>query len=79
MVIEDIAASVASVVTERLKAEGFTQVSLADKSGIPRTTLQRRLSDGDFTVSELARVARALRTTPDELVSRAHNAITAHA
>lgn len=48
---------------------GMSQAALSKATGIPLSNLQRR-EDGDneVTVSELERIAVALRTTPLELV-----------
>lgn len=66
-----ISTGVAEVVIEKLREQDRTQVQLSELSGIPRTTLQRRLLDGDFTVSELSRVASVLGTTPDAILAAA--------
>lgn len=39
---------------------------LATETAIPRTTLIRRLKDGDFTASELLRVAGVLGLNPSD-------------
>ena len=39
---------------------------LATETAIPRTTLIRRLKDGDFTASELFKVAGALGLNPSD-------------
>lgn len=52
----------------------MSQTALADASGIPLSNLQRR-EDGsnEITVSELERIAAAIRTTPLSLVQEALN------
>lgn len=41
----------------------------ADKAGIARTTFTRKLNGGtDYTISEVARIARALGVSPSELL-----------
>lgn len=57
----DITRGTAQAVTEALKNSGKSQLSLSDESGIPRTTLLRRLSGASpFTVAELQRIADVL-------------------
>lgn len=42
---------------------GVTDVELAARSGIPRSTLQRRLDGDDFTITELQAISDALEVT----------------
>lgn len=57
----DITRTTAQAVTECLKRSGRSQLSLSEESGIPRTTLLRRLSGATpFTVEELQRIADCL-------------------
>lgn len=51
---------------DRLRSDvGMTVVELANVTGIPLTTLQRRLAgDGRLTVAELRDISRALNVTP---------------
>lgn len=57
----DITRVTAQAVTEALVESGKSQLSLSDETGIPRTTLLRRLSGATpFTVAELQRIAEAL-------------------
>lgn len=52
-----------------LMAVGMTRHRLATDTGIPSTTLQRKLKgDGEFTLNELLRVARALNVAPSALL-----------
>ena len=51
-----IAHNITALLTER----SLAAYTLADLSGIARTTMQRRLIDGEFTVNELVRVADVL-------------------
>jgi predicted transcriptional regulator len=56
---------------DRLKAvitdRGMTIKKIAERSGIPRYTLDRRLRGfGDFTASEIVGLAKALRLTKTE-------------
>lgn len=49
--------------------DGATKYSVAKATGIPRTTLERKLKGvGDFTVYEIARIAIALEVDPNELL-----------
>lgn len=53
-----------------IEAAGESRRSLADKSGIAYTTLDRRLKDGlTFTLLEIAKISDALNISPNELVS----------
>lgn len=54
----------------RMEALNVSELTLANDSGIPRTTLKRSL-DGDrpFNTDELARVSRVLGITVAQLVS----------
>ena len=54
-------AGVADKVVAAMHAKDVSRLALADKAGIPRTTLIRRLTGtSPFTVDELARIAGAL-------------------
>ncbi len=55
--------ALAEVVNARMTQQGIKAKTLAESSGIPRTTLLRRLHTGDFTTVELASIARVLETT----------------
>lgn len=49
-----------------------SQKWVADKSGIPATTLRRKMRGGaDFTVGEVARIARTLDVHPADLLPEA--------
>lgn len=64
--------AVASVVTDRIDAAGKSHLRISEETGIPRTTLARRLSGASpFTVAELSALAAALGTTPSALVADA--------
>jgi len=63
-----ISTGVAEAVSRLLRESGTSQAGLSEQAGIPRTTLQRRLIDGDFTITELARIALVLDTTPDAII-----------
>lgn len=59
---------VARSVAEAIESSGVTVVWLCEKSGIPRTTMTRRLAgNSSFTVDELDRVANALRVPVETL------------
>lgn len=65
-------ATLARVVAEALDATELSDRQIAERTGIARTTLTRRLEDGDFKlVSELARIARVLGVPVSELVRKA--------
>lgn len=60
---------IAARIEELLTAAERTKTWLAKHSGIPITTLERKLAgDADFTLPELARVARALDSEPHALI-----------
>lgn len=59
---------VARTVTDAMQVGGWSEKALAEKTGIPRVTLRRRLAGSPFDVSELARIADALNTTVRELL-----------
>jgi transcriptional regulator with XRE-family HTH domain len=53
-----------------MEEQGRTEKGLAEATGIPRTTLQRRLTGtSDFTVSELDALARHLGIPLVELLA----------
>ena len=60
---------VATVVTSRLRSAGVAQRAAAEQTGIPFTTLRRRLTGhSSFTMSELARIAALLELTVQQLL-----------
>lgn len=66
---------VASIVAQTMERKGLTVLALAESTGIPRTTLIRRLSGKQpFTVNELADVADVLGTTSTEILQAAETA-----
>lgn len=72
MVIQQVAANVARQVREHISGTPTLNVNaVAVAALMPRSTLKRRLIDGDFTVSELQRVASALDLDPAELLKNA--------
>jgi len=65
----------AQVVTVALNDAGLSENTTAKRTGIPRSTLRRRLMTGDFHYeTELWPVARLLSTTPSALVALAEDA-----
>lgn len=59
-------------VAEQIKTSGVTVVWLCDTTGIPRSTLLRRLNGHTpFTLSEIDRIATALRVSPNTLLGDA--------
>lgn len=68
----EYAAAVANQIREAIDSVGETQVSISEKTGIPRTTLQRRLvGDGihPFTMREVKEIALVLGTTAKDLAT----------
>ncbi len=61
--------SAAEVVQMAIDAAGASMNALADETGIPYSTLRRKLRGlSDFTLSDLLLIAEALGTTPDLLL-----------
>lgn len=61
-----------TAIRERVADQGLTQVSTARALGIGRQTFSRKLNGhGDFSVSELTRLAEILGTTVADLMQRA--------
>lgn len=62
--------AVAANVEKARTGAGLTKLALSESSGIPRTSLDRKLKgQGDFTVRELKSLAIALETTARELAT----------
>ncbi|WP_161605458.1 helix-turn-helix domain-containing protein [Pimelobacter simplex] len=60
---------VVQAVVEEIKASGVTVVWLCEKTGIPRSTLVRRLNGATaFDLNELDRIAAALRIPTSRLL-----------
>jgi hypothetical protein len=72
---DNIAHGVAEAVTELQREAHLTQAQVSDRAPMPRTTLQRRLVDGNFTVLELGLIARVFGVTPEDIVSRASDIV----
>jgi predicted transcriptional regulator len=64
------AGEVARTVSGQIAESGITVVRLCEKTGIPRTTMIRRLSgQSPFNLNELDRIAAALRVDVDSLLT----------
>lgn len=62
----------AEVVQVAMDAASVSMNALADATGIPYSTLRRKLrGQADFTLADLLLVAEALNTTPDRLLPQA--------
>ena len=65
----DIAERTAQAVSQATVTKGKSVRSLADETGIPLTTMRRKLKGiGEFTPSELFRIADALGITFMDLI-----------
>lgn len=61
-----------TAIRERVADRGLTQAEIARALGIGRQTFSRKLNGhGDFSVSELTRLAEILGTTVADLMQRA--------
>lgn len=59
----------AEAVEAARKAAGISRLALSDQTGIPRSTLIRRLAGKQsFTVAEVEAIAHALNVEPSTLV-----------
>lgn len=68
---EPLTAGVVAAVADAISASGIPKSAVAQRAGMARTTLHRRLrGDSDFTVSELFRVALVLHVQPADLIPR---------
>jgi len=69
---EQTSREISRTVSEALRAAGISQRSAADQTGIPLTTLSRRLTGAaPFLVTELAVLAKVLDTTVSALTASA--------
>lgn len=59
------------VINRRRLDSGRSFRNLADETLIPLSTLHRKMSTGDFTLPEVARLAVVFDTTPSELMAEA--------
>lgn len=66
---------VSETVKSAIKAAGLSQREVAERSGIPTTTLNRRLNTGSpFIYEELVAVARVIGRTVSDLIAEAERA-----
>lgn len=69
---EQTSREISRAVSEALRAAGISQRIAAEQTGIPLTTLSRRLTGAaPFLVTELAALAMVLGTTVSALTARA--------
>ena len=72
---EQTSREISRIVSEALGAAGISQRSAAEQTGIPLTTLSRRLTGAaPFLVTELAVLAKVLGTTVSALMETAEAA-----
>jgi len=66
----DINSHITARINEEKDDLGIKTPALADKSGIPYTTLNRRLigGKGDWSATDIARIANALRIPSSKLL-----------
>lgn len=67
-----------SPLAELIQSKGYSTHRLAQASGIPNTTLRRHLADGDFTVTQLRRLARTLDVSTSMILSLAESRAVEH-
>ena len=68
----DITQATSEAVAEAIESAGQTHLAVAEQTGIPRTTLLRRLTGtSPFTVSELERIAALLSVPVHSLIPSA--------
>ena len=61
--------TVPGLIEGQIRKADRTRKWTADRAGIPETTFRRKLRAGaDFTVGEVARIAKALSISPSELL-----------
>lgn len=77
MAHEDIAERTAQAVSQAIITSRFSIKDVSEKSGIPYTTLTRRLQgfDPTFTATEIYRISKALEVRPASLLPREFTAI----
>lgn len=66
--------AVARIVNDELTRENIAVANAAQKSGIPRTTLMRRLEHSDlypFTIAELAQISDVLSVNLSTIIQHA--------
>ncbi|MFT4124425.1 MAG: hypothetical protein QM635_11410 [Microbacteriaceae bacterium] len=70
--VSDTTREVADKVAAALYRSGMSKRSLSAATGIPETTLLRKINaNGDFGVSELVRIAKALDVPASEIAPSA--------
>lgn len=75
---EQTSRKIALAVSEALTEAGISQRAAADQSGIPLTTLSRRLTGASpFLITELAVLAQILNTTVGALTTAAETKVLA--
>lgn len=62
------------VVARALGIANLSEREAAHRTNIPRSTLKRKLVTGDFTVTELASIARVLKVNVSDLIQWAETA-----
>lgn len=79
MAHEDIAERTAQAVSQAIITSRCSIKDVSEKSGIPYTTLTRRLQgfDPTFTATEIYRIAKALEVRPASLLPREFTALEA--
>jgi len=69
--MDTLTATVAARVRDAIDSAGITHVGLSESTGIPRTTLIRRLNGfAPFTLEELEAVAHVLGTSVSDLTRK---------
>lgn len=70
----DITRHTAERVAAGIEASGLTTLAVSERTGIPRTTLLRRLTGtSPFTVAELGLISAELGVAPESLVATTDN------
>ncbi len=60
--------ALAGLITGSMREYGISQTELADKLGTSRMSLYRRMNDGEFTVSEIATLAKTLNWSDQDIL-----------
>lgn len=71
-------ATTTAPLTELIQSKGYSVHGLAQATGIANTTLRRHLADGDFTVTQLRRIARTLDVSTTLILSLAEDSTAEH-
>lgn len=65
----DITKRTAERVAAGIESAGLTALAVSEETGIPRTTLHRRLTGtSPFTITELGNIATLLNVAPESLI-----------